>query len=121
MGTEFRVFRQQSFTLVEVLEVFHQDGRFVAAPFTVAKGWDETARVDVEEEFGLAVDVYFYVLVLQAFVLERDPDAVDEGTEARAVDFEVLFGGVGLDGFPGEAGGLFVVSFLALVAALVGI
>ena len=75
--------------------------------------------VDVEEEFGLAVDVDFHILIVEAFVLKGDPDAVDEGAEAGAVEFEVVVGGVGLDCFPRLASGLLVVGLFCGVAALV--
>jgi hypothetical protein len=45
----------------------------------VADGGDETARVDLEERLRFLVGVDFDVLVGDGFVLEGDPDALDEG------------------------------------------
>jgi len=117
--SELRVAGQEWLSLIQIFEVLHQDCAFVRAPVAVAQRGHEAAGVDVEEEFGLAVDVDFDILVGEAFVFEGDPDAVHEGAEAGAVEFEVVVGGVGLDGLPGEAGGLFVVGLFRGVAALV--
>ena len=105
--------------MVEIFEIFHQHRAFIRAPIAVAERGHEAAGVDVEKEFGLAVDVDFDVLVVEAFVLEGDPDTVDEGAEAGAVEREVVVGGVGLNCLPGLAGGLLVVGLFCGVAALV--
>ena len=105
--------------MIQIFEVLHQHRAFIRAPIAVAESGHEAARVDVEEEFGLAVDVDFDVLVVEAFVFEGDPDAVDEGAEAGAVELEVVVGGVGLNCLPGLAGGLLVVGLFCGVAALV--
>ena len=54
-------------------------------------------------------------------MLEGDPDAMDEGAEAGAVEFEGVVGGVGVGGFESGAGGLFVVGPFGWVAALIGV
>ena len=79
----------------------------------------ESSRIDVEKELWFSVHVDFDVLVIQTFVFEGDPDAVDEGAEAASVQFEVVICGVGVRGFESFAGGLFVVGFFGGVAALV--
>lgn len=45
----------------------------------MAKGRHEAARVNVEEQLRLSVNVYFDVFVVELLVLEGNPDTVDEG------------------------------------------
>lgn len=52
---------------------------------TVAEGGDEAAWVDVEKALGLLVGVYFYVLVGDLLVLERDPYTLHEGTGEKLI------------------------------------
>lgn len=42
----------------------------------------------------LVVWVHFNVLVLNTLLFERDPDALDEGTEPARVELQIVFGGV---------------------------
>jgi len=73
---------EQRGTGAQVLEIFEYDCGFVRRPrWAVTQGGDEAARVDVEEGLGLLVGVDFDVLIGEPFVLERDPDALDERTK----------------------------------------
>lgn len=83
VGAGFGIRWEQRGTGVEVFEVFHQHGALVARPFSVAECRDETARVEGEKPLGFVIRVYFYVLVVQAFEFERDPNALDKGTVGR--------------------------------------
>lgn len=38
--------------------------------------------------------IYFDVLVWDAFLFERDPDALDEGAEPARVEFQIVLGRV---------------------------
>jgi len=135
---------------LQVFEVLHDNGGFVGRPcWAVADCGDEATWVDVEEGLGLLVGVYLDVLVGNSFVLEGDPDALDEGAkggrvnvtsccvkdvhlmaregallnlpETAAEQFEFVFFGVAFDGGESRPGGLFVVCLLLRIAALVGV
>lgn len=74
-----RVWGQEVRAGGQVFEVLHYHGGFVRAPGrAVPDCRDEAARVDVEQGLRLFVGVDFDVLVGYVFVLERDPDALDE-------------------------------------------
>lgn len=51
----------------------------------VLQCWDEAARIEIEQRFWFVVRVYFYVLVLDSFFFERDPDALYEGAEPARI------------------------------------
>lgn len=63
--------------------VFHENGAFVATPVPVFQCWDQAAGVDLHELRGFLVGVYFDVLVVDAFELEGNPNALYERTAAR--------------------------------------
>lgn len=62
----------------------------------MADGGDEAAGVDVEEGLGFLVGVDFDVLVGELLVLERDPDALDEGAAWVSDGSDVMIVKVGL-------------------------
>ena len=56
--------RQQWGTGVEVFQVFHQYGAFVAAPVTMLKSWDESTWIEPHELIGFLVRINLNVLVI---------------------------------------------------------
>lgn len=70
---------------MQVFKVLHQDGGLVASPVAVAQSGHQAARIDLEELGWFAVNVYFDVLVRQAFELEGDPDALHKWAKAVSV------------------------------------
>lgn len=67
---------------------------------------------------GFLVGVYFDVLVGEALVFERDPDALDKGAECTTIQLEVILFGVIFDRCQRIARGFLMVRFLGRVAAL---
>lgn len=55
----------------------------------MSQGRNQTSRVDIQEKLWLAIYVDFHILVVKAFELQRDPDAVYEWAEATAVELQV--------------------------------
>jgi hypothetical protein len=57
----------------------------------------ETAWVQIQEGLRFVVWVHFDVLVQDAFLFERDPDALDKGAEPARVEFQVMLSRVCLE------------------------
>ena len=79
---------------VRLLEELAQNRALVERLALVLQRRYETARVQIQERLRFVVWVHFDVLVWDAFLFERDPDALDEGAEPARVEFQIVLGRV---------------------------
>ena len=102
-----QVAREQALAVVWVgfFEELENHVAFEERLAVVLEGRDEPARIQLQEGLGLVVGVYFDVLVGDLLFFEDGPDALDEGAEPAAVEFEGLGSCVCLDDGGCSAGG----------------
>lgn len=82
---------------VGFFEEFAEHGALVKRFALILKSRHQAARVQVQQGLRLVVGVHFDVLVWDAFLFERDPYSLYEGTEPAGIQLEVVLCGVRLE------------------------